>query len=612
VTKDPEPKDKLGAAAARKATAGTAVAGVGVVNGPEGGLLDWDAVDWRRVEDDVRRLRQRIFAASQAGDLKRVRNLQKLMLRSRANTLLSVRRVTEVNAGRKTAGIDGQVIRTAREKAELATWVQHQSRLWQARPVKRVYIPKGNGKQRGLGIPVIADRCLQALAVNALEPEWEARFEPRSYGFRPGRSCQDAVAAIFWTVVGRRTKRRWVLDADLTAAFDRVGHNHILDQLGTFPAKAAVAGWLKAGVIDKGRLAPTEEGTPQGGVASPLLFNVALHGMEQAAGAAYRWNPYRESYGAAPGTPVLVRYADDLVALCDSREQAQQVKTRLAEWLAPKGLAFNEDKTRIVSLADGFDFLGFNIRRYGDKLLIKPSTAAVRRVRERLAAEVKALRGANAAAVLRALNPVVRGWAAYYRSVVSTQTFQMLDAYVWTLLYRWALFRHPDKPKRWVIDRYFGQFHPTRHDRWVFGNRDSGAYLHRFAWTRIVRHDLVKGAASPDDPARATYWAERRRKGAPPPINPTVLRLLGKQHGRCPICTGLLLHADHQPQSPHEWEQWLRTTRKAITKQVIVHTGQDRPDEAEQRLLHTGCHRRAHHRQQPPSTLPAREPPGLA
>src|SRR6266540_1663036 len=252
-------------------------------------------------------------------------------------------------------------------------------------------------------------------------PWWEARFEPRSYGFRPGRSCQDAIAAIFWTVAGRRTKRRWVLDADLTAAFDRVGHDHILDQLGTFPAKAAVAGWLKAGVIDKGRLAPTEQGTPQGGVASPLLFNIALHGMEQAAGAVYRWNPYREAYGAAPGTPLLVRYADDLIALCDSREQAQQVKTRLAEWLAPKGLAFNEDKTRIVSLDDGVDFLGFNIRRYGDKLLIKPSTAAIRCVRKRLAAEVKALRGANAAAVLRALNPIVRGWAAYYRSVVSTR-----------------------------------------------------------------------------------------------------------------------------------------------------------------------------------------------
>ncbi|HZM79695.1 MAG TPA: reverse transcriptase N-terminal domain-containing protein [Candidatus Limnocylindrales bacterium] len=212
---DPEPKDKLGAAV---------TVTVDAVNGPEDDIPDWHAIDWHAVEEDVRRLRQRIFAASQANDLRKVRNLQKLMLRSRANVLLSVRRVTEVNQGRKTAGVDGQIARTATDKAELAWWIQHRAKLWQARPVKRVWIAKSNGKQRGLGIPVIVDRCLQAVAVNALEPEWEARFEPKSYGFRPGRSCQDAIAAIFWTVAGRRTKRRWVLDADLTAALDASSH----------------------------------------------------------------------------------------------------------------------------------------------------------------------------------------------------------------------------------------------------------------------------------------------------------------------------------------------------------------------------------------------------
>jgi len=198
--------------------------------------LDWHAIDWRAVEEDVRRLRQRIFTASQVGDLKRVRSLQKLMLRSRANTLLSVRRVTEVNAGRKTAGVDGKVVLLSSVKAELADWVQRNAKPWQARPVRRVYIPKKGGR-RPLGIPVIVDRVLQARVVNALEPEWEARFEPKSYGFRPGRGCHDAIEAIFSVAKGANPRRRWVLDADLAAAFDRIDHDHLLSMLGTFPAK---------------------------------------------------------------------------------------------------------------------------------------------------------------------------------------------------------------------------------------------------------------------------------------------------------------------------------------------------------------------------------------
>ena len=218
MTKAPEPEDKLDAA--------TAV----VVNGPEDAPFDWRQIDWRRVEDEVRRLRQRIFTASKAGDLERVRNLQKLMLRSRANTLLSVRRVTERNAGRLTAGVDGEVVLTPEAKARLADRVHQNSEPFKALPVRRVYIPKPGQptKRRPLGIPVIADRAHQARVVNALEPEWEARFEPRSYGFRPGRGCHDAIEAIFLVVKGKDPKRRWALDADLAQAFDKLGHDHIL------------------------------------------------------------------------------------------------------------------------------------------------------------------------------------------------------------------------------------------------------------------------------------------------------------------------------------------------------------------------------------------------
>ena len=246
-----------------------------MVNGPEDpppepGLdaVDWDSVDWSGCEREVRRLRQRIFKATQEGDWPRVRSLQKLMLRSRSNTLLSVRQVTQRNAGRKTAGIDGEVALTSQARADVAVRVHSTIATWQPPAVKRVYIPKAanRAKLRPLGIPVIMDRCHQARVRNALEPEWEARFEPRSYGFRPGRSCQDAIGAIYTTCKGPRAKRVWALDADLAAAFDRIDHDHLLATIGAFPAREMIQDWLKAGVFEPGKgFAPTEEGTPQGG-----------------------------------------------------------------------------------------------------------------------------------------------------------------------------------------------------------------------------------------------------------------------------------------------------------------------------------------------------------
>jgi len=574
VLEPPEPKGKLDAE---------------TVNGPEDEALGWDAIVWPVHEENVRRLRQRIFKATKEQDLATVRNLQRMMLRSWSNTLVSVRQVTQRNAGRGTPGVDGQVALTARARMDLAVQVHRTARSFQPLPVRRVYIPKANGKQRPLGIPAITDRAHQARCRNALEPEWEARFAPRTYGFRPGRSCQDAIAVIHVMGCGKNPRRRWILDADLTAAFDKIDHDHLLAKLGSFPGKGMIRGWLKAGVFEKGKgFAPADEGTPQGGVISPCLLNIALHGLEEAAGVRYEASdPARTKRGC----PALVIYADDMVALCHTRQQAERVKARMAGWLAPRGLSFNEAKTRIVTLEDGFDFLGFTVRRHSGKLITRPSKAAVKRVKHRLAAEMRALRGGNAAAVLATINPIVRGWANYYRGAASSRTFAALDHYLWQLTYKWACHSHANKPKPWIVSRYYGRFNPASQDRWVFGNRDNGAYLPRLGWTKIVRHSLVVGAASPDDPALTGYWARRRRKNQPL-LDRSVLILLARQKGRCPLCRDLLLHADHEPSSPTEWEQWHRVTRKAITKQYVT-TQRDTGTPGGTRLVHSHCQRRA-------------------
>src|SRR4030081_1855955 len=271
-----------------------------MVNGPEDlPRVDLDAVGgdsivWAGPDREVARLRQRIFKATKEENWPKVRNLQKLMLRSRSNTLISVRQVTQRNAGRMTAGVDGEVALTSDARVDVAVRVHHSICSWQPRAVRRVYIPKASNskKLRPLGIPVIVDRCHQARVRNALEPEWEARFEPRSYGFRPGRRCQDAIEILFNTLRGKKSKRVWIVDADLKAAFDKIDHNHLLSMLGSFPARDMIAAWLKAGVVEQGKgFAPTEEGTPQGGIISPLLMNVALHGLEEAAGVRYRTEP---------------------------------------------------------------------------------------------------------------------------------------------------------------------------------------------------------------------------------------------------------------------------------------------------------------------------------
>jgi RNA-directed DNA polymerase len=454
------------------------------------------------------------------------------------------------------------------------------------------------------------DRCHQARVKNALEPEWEARFEPRSYGFRPGRCCQDAAESLYGTLKGK-SKRTWILDADLTAAFDKISHSFLLAQLGTFPARDMIAGWLKAGVFEAGKgFAPTEEGTPQGGIISPVMLNVALHGLEEAAGVRYQDG---NATLVEKDSPALVRYADDFAACCHTRQQAEQVKARLAGWLAQRGLSLNEEKTRIVHLAQGFNFLGWNIRRYRNgKLLIKPSEAAIRRHRQRLAEQMRTMRGSNALAVIATLSPVIRGWTAYHRSQVSSEAFQSLAAYMWKLTWKWARHSHPNKGPRWVAARYFGKFHPNREDRWIFGDKETGALLVKHSWTAIRRHIMVKGTASPDDPGLAGYWRYRRDKHGPP-LDGHTLTLLARQDRSCPLCGDRLLDTSHLPGSPEEWQDWWT----GVTRQDIQPApgGPGKPGREGGRnarpataLIHASCNRALKARQRrstAPLLLPA-------
>lgn len=340
-------------------------------------------------------------------------------------------------------------------------------------------------------------------------------------------------------------------------------------------------------MVNKGRYSPTREGTPQGGVISPLLLNIALQGMEAAAGVEY---DYRGT--VKPGCPTVVTYADDFVALCHSRKQAETVRDRLGAWLKDRGLSLNQEKTRIGRVDAGFDFLSFTVRRFyvqgGTKVLTKPSRAALAKIRRRTAQELRALRSATPAEVIMTMNPIIRGQANYYRSGASKKAFQSLDDHLWQHLYKWARRRHPRKPWNWVTARYFGAFHPARRNKWIFGDHKSGAYLHQYAWTKIVRHAPVPGRHSPDDPALARYWADRRRKRKPPQLAESWQRDLRIQHGTCPLCGELLLYADRPPDSPQQWEGWYHGIRKAIAHKAIT----DQSNRTTRRLVHVQCARR--------------------
>lgn len=500
-------------------------------------LDSWHDIDWLKVSAAVKSLRQRIYVASQRNDLKTVSRLQKLMLRSRANWLQSIRRVTQINKGRRTPGVDQEVVTTPEERLRLLYWLETiKINDWNPPPVQRVEIPKDKGKMRPLGIPTIRDRIIQAIVKNALEPFWEARFESTSYGFRPGRSTHDAIVDIHHTL--NRGYKEWVLDADIKGAFDNIDHTALMKVIGNFPARFVINRWLKAGVMKGQDLSPTEMGTPQGGIISPLLANIALHGMEAAIGVKYVFRPSRPERPHITSEIKVVRYADDFVVLAKTKEDAYLAQEKLKGWLADRGLTMSSEKTSIVHVDEGFDFLGFNIRRYnhqtkpGQKVILtRPSKKSIEKVKDRIRDIFQRHRSGKTRRLLLELNPVTVGWANYYRIGVSSMTFKKLDDFLWHRSWRYAQRRHPNKGKRWLYQKYFKRI---RNRAWTLYDAESGVNIQKFSNVPIRRHRKVKFMASPDDPNLDTYWLNRYQN----PTVPTGQKwiLWTKQKGRCPEC----------------------------------------------------------------------------
>jgi RNA-directed DNA polymerase len=513
-------------------------------------MAAWQDIPWTKVQRHVFRLQKRIYRATQDGRVRTARKLQKLLMKSWYARLLAVRRITQDNKGKRTAGIDGVKSLTPEKRLELAHAIHLDGK---AKPLRRTWIPKRGSahEKRPLGIPTQHNRAQQTLVRQALEPEWEAKLSPQTYGFRPGRSCWDAIQAIF---NGIKFRPQYALKVDIAKCFDSICHDALLAKTQTIPViRRQLKAWLKAGIMEGHQLFPTEAGTPQGGSISPLLALIALHGMDEAI---TRVHPRAR----------VIAYADDCVVLHEDREVLEHCQQLLMTWLAEIGLTLNEAKSRINHTLEGdqpgFSFLGFHIRQYrvgkyhsgkgpgghrlGYKTLIKPAKANIEAHLAEIGQIIRRSKALPQSELINQLNPKIRGWANYYRIGVSQVAYARLDHLTWVKLRRWAHRRHSTKTIGWVIERYWHRIGTRRAFATPPTSRDA-VHLHTHSEVAIKRHVKVQGNRSPYD-GDWVYWSSRQ--GRHPSASPRLAKLLKTQQGRCRRC-GLFFQHDDRIEVDH-------------------------------------------------------------